>query len=184
MKKDTNDSVVEQNNDTKPADTQNVDNNSAVEGNDNPNNVPYARFNEIVKSNKEMKERLESLKADKEAQRVKQMEEQGQYKEINTELQAKIDKLTEQNNYYVEIEKKERETLLSKLPDDDREVYGDLSTEKLKAHIDRNFKQSVPTDKSNAVRGNVLPDDKNLWDMSPEDQKKNWTAYLNKFKKR
>ena len=66
MKKDANDSVVEQNNDTKPAEKENLDNQTAVEGNDSPNTVPYARFNEIVKTNKEMKEQLESLRKDKE----------------------------------------------------------------------------------------------------------------------
>jgi hypothetical protein len=177
-------SVAEQNSDTKPAENENLDNQTAVSGVDNPNNVPYARFNEVVKSNKDMTKKLQDLMSSKEADRVKTMEEQGQYKELNTELQSKIDTLTEKNNYYVEQERIERDNLLSKLPEDDRKIYGDLSTNKLKTHIEKfSQKSNVQTDKSNAVRGNVLPDDKNIWDMSSEDKRKNWTAYLNKFKK-
>ena len=184
MKKDTNDSVVEQNNDTKPADKENVVNQTAEIGNDKPDNVPYARFNEIVKQNKDLNTRLETLNVEKESQRTKQMEEEGKYKELNTELTTKIDKLQEQNAYFMELENKERDNLLGKLPEDDRAIYEDLSTEKLRKHISNiSTRSSLSTDKSKAVRGNVLPDDKDIWNMSKEDKKKNWTAYLNKFKK-
>tara|TARA_Y100000401_G_scaffold66066_1_gene52713 strand:- start:1533 stop:2087 length:555 start_codon:yes stop_codon:yes gene_type:complete len=184
MKKDTNDSVVEQNNDTKPAEKENLVNQTADKGVESPDNVPYARFNEIVKQNNEYKSKLDSLLKEQDAQRTKRMEEQGKYKELNAELQSKVDSLQEKNAYYVELENKERENLLSKIPEDDRQIYEDLSTEKLRKHISNmEVRQSVPTDKSKAVRGNVLPDDKDIWSMSPEEKKKNWTAYLNKFKK-
>ena len=61
MTQDTNTSAVEQNNDTKPADTQNAEN-SAVQGNDNPNSIPYARFNEVNKKYGSLQEEVKALK--------------------------------------------------------------------------------------------------------------------------
>ena len=49
MTQDTNTSAVEQNSDTKPADNENVVNQTADPGNVTPDNVPYARFNAINK---------------------------------------------------------------------------------------------------------------------------------------
>jgi hypothetical protein len=186
MTKDTNTSVVEQNNDTKPADNQNVDNKPAVnQGNDSPENmIPYARFNELNKNYKTLQEEMTKMKDSQEQRRTKQMEEQGKFKELNAELVAENQKLKEQNGLYVAKEQQERETLLGKLSEDDQAIYGDLSTNKLKKHIEFiEKKSSIPTDKSKAIRGNVLPEDKDIFKMSGDEAKKNWTAYLNKFKK-
>ena len=186
MTKDTNTSVAEQNSDTKPADNENVVNQPAVnQGNDTPENaIPYARFNELNKQYKSLQDEMSSMKANQDKQRTARMEEEGKFKELNAELQTKNEKLIEQNNYYLEQEQKERDTLLGKLPEDDRGIYEDLSTEKLRKHLESvSSRTSVPTDKSNAVRGNVLSDDKDIFAMSTEDKRKNWTAYLNKFKK-
>ena len=186
MTKDTNTSVAEQNSDTKPADNQNVDNQTAVnQGNDSPENtIPYARFNELNKNYKALQDDLAEMKANQEKQRTARMEEEGKYKELNAELQSKNDKLVEQNSVYLAQEKAKRESLLGKLSEEDQAIYGDLSTEKLEKHIATlESRTSVATDKSKAVRGNVLPADKDIWSMSKEEKNKNWKAYLNKFKK-
>ena len=185
MTKETTTSVVEKNNETKSADNENVVNQSAVtKGNDTPDNIPYARFNELNKNYKSLQEKFSVMETDKEKQRTAQMEEEGKYKELNSELQAKFDKVKEQNDYYLALEQKERDTLLGTLPEDDRGIYEDLSTEKLRKHVETyNTRTSTPTDKSKAVRGNVLSDDKDIWSMNQDEKKKNWGAYLNKFKK-
>ena len=186
MTKDTKTSVAEQNSDTKPADNENVDNQSAVsQGNDSPeNSIPYARFNELNKNYKSLQDDMTKMKESQDKQRTARMEEEGKFKELNAELQAKNEKLQEQNSVYLAQEQAKRESLLGKLSEDDQKIYGDLSTDKLEKHIvSIDNRTSVPTDKSKAVRGNVLPDDKDIWSMNQEEKKKNWPAYLNKFKK-
>ena len=62
MTKDTTTSAVEQNNDTKPADNENVANQPAVQGNDTPtDNVPYGRFNEVNKQLRDISQLNELL---------------------------------------------------------------------------------------------------------------------------
>ena len=65
------------------------------------------------------------------------MEEEGKYKELNTELTTKIDKLQEQNAYFMELENKERDNLLGKLPEDDREDFVDLPLNQLSKVVNK-----------------------------------------------
>ena len=187
MTQDTNNPVVEQNNETKPADNENVVNQPAVKGNDTPtDNVPYARFNEVNKQKRELETQLQESKARDEKNRISQMEEQGKYKELNAELQTKYDTLKKQNAYYQEQEQKERETLLQKLPESERSVYGDLSTDKLRIHISNVSKmQGIRTDKSGQVRGSNLDiqNDSEIWKMDQKNRQKNWSDVIKHFKK-
>ena len=182
MTKD-NTSAVEQNNETKSADTQNIDN-SAVQGNDSPNSVPYARFNDINKKYNAVQEELKSFKQTQEDIRVKQMEEQGQFKERNAELTSENTKLKEKLAYHEGLEQQERESLLSNLTQDEQEIYGGLSTTKLRKHINSlKTGKSVKTDMSSPKRGNPLSDknDKDIWEMDQPDKKKNWMNIIDRF---
>jgi len=177
--------VVEQNNDTQSADNQNVDNQTAVQGNDSPNSVPYARFNEIVKQNKKLNDKLDNLSKQQEAQRTKEMEEQNKFQELYTELKASNAQLSEKNDYYMKLEEEERNGLLSQLSEEEQEVYSELSTSKLRTHIaNMQNKASVATDKSAVVRGNNLniKTDNDIWKMNPSDRKANWGSVVSHFK--
>ena len=123
--------AVEQNNDTKPADNQNVDNQTADTGNDTPDSVPYARFNEITRQNKKLQEQIKKDEEARESARIKQMEEEGKTKELYAELQIESKSLKEKVAHYEEIEKQERDSLLEQLSEEDRELYGNLSTPSL-----------------------------------------------------
>ena len=75
MTNNTQTSVDEQNSDTKPADNKNVENNTADTGNVNPDNIPYARFNEVTKQNKSLQEKLNAIESKQEENRVAKLEE-------------------------------------------------------------------------------------------------------------
>ena len=183
MTKDANASAVEQNNETKPADNENVVNQTADTGNDTPNSVPYARFNEVNKNYKSLQEKLSTLEKKQEEDRTTQMEEQGKYKELNAELRTENEKLKEKNNFYIEQEAKERESLLESLSDNDKTIYGDLPTDKLKQHVSNIVtKTTVRTDKSQPIRGNNF--DKDIWAMEDKDKKSNWTDYIRSLTKK
>ena len=100
MTKDTTTSVVEQNNDTKPAVNENDANQPADTGNVNPDSVPYARFNELSKQNKKLQKQMDEINSEREEARIKRMEEEGKTKELYSELQIKNKALEEKNAYY------------------------------------------------------------------------------------
>ena len=186
MTKDPTTSVVEQNNDTKPAVNENDANQPADTGNVNPDSVPYARFNELSKQNKKLQKQMDEINSEREEARIKRMEEEGKTKELYSELQIKNKALEEKNAYYEGLEEQERESLLSQIPDGERSIYEDLSTLKLRAHVENIAKlQNVKTDKSAPLRGNNLgiKHDSEIWKMDPKDRKKNWGNVIKHFKK-
>ena len=189
MTKDANTSAVEQNNETKPADNENVVNQTADTGNDTPDSVPYARFNELNKKyqseNKTLKDKLESLEAKQEEARIKDTNDLEEAKSILAEKNAQLKELVEYKAKKEEGEAKKRESLLNKLSDEDKEMYSNLTNTQLEKHIARNTKNGATTDKSNAVRGATFnPSEKDIWSMDSSDRNKNWTSYLSNFTKK
>ena len=170
-------------------DSVQTDENVSVEttGSDNKTveSIPYARFNEVTKKNKELETKLKEFEAKQEENRVKSMEEQGKYKELNTELSSKVKAYEEKLNVYAEKEAKEREGLLSQLDDQDKEVYGSLSNDQLRKHLSKSQKQeSVNTNTTPPVRdasGKKVAD----WTtMSPQEKRENWTSILKSYQKK
>ena len=146
--------------------------------------IPYARFNEVNKQKKELETKLKEYQDKQEAQRVKAMEEQGKFKELNTELTNKLQSYEEKLNVYAEKEKKERENLISQLDDQDKEVYGSLSNDQLRKHLDKSKTQPVNTNTTQPIRdasGNTVKD----WtSMSPQEKRDNWGAILKSYTKK
>ena len=174
--------AVEQNNDTKPAENQNVDNQTADTGNDTPDSVPYARFNEITRQNKKLQEQIKKDEEARESARIKQMEEEGKTKELYAELQIESKSLKEKVAHYEEIEKQERDSLLEQLSEEDRELYGNLSTPSLKKHLSKmSINTTVPTDKSTPIRksGLNIKDTEEIWDMKGNVKRDNWDKIVN-----
>tara|TARA_R110000824_G_scaffold165201_2_gene341760 strand:+ start:1524 stop:2087 length:564 start_codon:yes stop_codon:yes gene_type:complete len=167
------------------SDSVQADENVSVQdmGNDKPvDAIPYARFNEINKQKKDLESQLNDFKAKQEANRVKNMEEQGQYKELNAELISKVTKYEEKLDVYAVKEAKEREDLLSQLDDQDKEVYGTLGNDQLRKHLSKGQKpQSINTNTTQPVRdtsGNKVTD----WTtMSPQEKRDNWGAILKSY---
>ena len=156
-------------------------------GNDNKtvDSIPYARFNEVTKKNKELEAKLKDYQATQEANRVKAMEEQGKYKELNTELTTKLQSQEEKLNVYAEKEAKEREDLLSQLDDQDKEVYGSLSNDQLRKHLSKEQKpQPANTNTTQPIRdvsGKKVAD----WTkLDPKEKRDNWGSILKSFNKK
>ena len=145
--------------------------------------VPWARWNEQVKLTSKLKDELDTLKSDKEKSRIKAMEEQGKYKEINTELSAKLQKQEETLNVYAEKEAKEREDLISQLDDQDKEVYGSLSNDQLRRHLTKSQKQSVNTNTTHPIRDASGNNVKNWANISPDEKRSNWASIIKSYKK-
>lgn len=170
------------------SDSVQTDENVSVETTDNDTNtvesIPYARFNEVTRKNKDLEAKLKDYQTKQEANRVKAMEEQGKFKELNTELTTKLQSQEEKLNVYAEKEAKEREDLLSQLDDQDKEVYGSLGNDQLRKHLSKLQKQQpTNTNTTQPIRdksGNKV----NEWgNLSSEDKRSNWKSILKSYSK-
>ena len=90
MTQDTNNPVVEQNNETKPADNENVVNQTADTGNETPDKVPYARFNKQVKQTKALQTQIDEMKSLMEEKKIKESDDLSELKDLSIEQASKL----------------------------------------------------------------------------------------------
>ena len=103
--------------------------------------VPYARFKELVDEKNDIKVRFDSLerqiKKDAEDRNLRQLESKGEYEKIMADMTTKLDSAEKKSKAWDDYQATRRESLLSKLPEDDRAVYDGLPLEKLEVHVDK-----------------------------------------------
>jgi hypothetical protein len=103
--------------------------------------VPYARFKELVDEKNTMKSDYESLKnkikGESEARQLKEMESKGEYDKIMADMNARLETSEKKSKAWDEYQATRRDALLSKLPEDDRAVYDGLPLDKLELHVDK-----------------------------------------------
>ena len=120
------------------------------------------------------------------ADRENQMAEQNKWQELAEERALKlkeqepvIEAATQQIATY-------REELLADMSEEDRETFGDLPLDKLKAlHaklINEPKSEVAPTDGTPARSAN--PDNKNWVDLSDEERRSNWGNILDSYRRR
>ena len=138
---------VEQTQDVKQSSTEATSDEKATQ-------VPYARFKELVDEKNTVKTQFEelqsSIKAEKEERKLKELEAKGEYDKIMTDMKTKLNAAEQKANAFDEYQASRRESLLSKLPENDRAIYDGLSLDKLEVHVDKfNTKPSpAPVDNS------------------------------------
>ena len=103
--------------------------------------VPYARFKELVDEKNTMKSDYESLrskvKGESESRQLKEMESKGEYDKIMADMNARLETSEKKSKAWDEYQATRRDSLLSKLPEDDRAVYDGLPLDKLELHVDK-----------------------------------------------
>lgn len=103
--------------------------------------VPYARFKELVDEKNELKTQIDEvnkkIQSDTEAREQAEMEKKGEYETLVADLKTKLESATSKADAFDSYEASRKDILLSKLPEDDRAIYEDMSLEKLEAHIDK-----------------------------------------------
>ena len=124
------------------------------------NSVPYARFNELVAEKNELKSQLDSInkqmKADTEATKLKQMEDKGEYDKIMSHMNQKLEVAEKKATAFDDYQTNRRDSLLSKLPEDDREIYNGLSLDKLEVHVDKVITNPKPKQVDNSIPGTKM----------------------------
>ena len=132
---------------------------SAVKQDEKQNFVPQSRLNEVIaKSNttiEKLTEENNQFKAKEEQARKKQLEAEGKQSEIIAEQDKTIEKL---QSYYDNNEQKRterRSKLLETIPENQRNIYKELSLEGLEEHIKMSQGVKVNTDtRQSNRRGN------------------------------
>jgi seryl-tRNA synthetase len=103
--------------------------------------VPYARFSELVDEKNTLKVELDSIKKQNKEQaenrKLKDMEEKGEYEKIMAEMTSKLQTAETKAKAFDDYQASRRESLLSKLPEEDRAVYDGLPLEKLEVHVEK-----------------------------------------------
>ena len=103
--------------------------------------VPYARFKELVDEKNTFKTQLEdlqtSIKTQTEERKLKELEAKGEYETILTDIKSKLATAETKASAFDTYQASRRESLLSKIPEDDRAIYDGLSLEKLEVHVDK-----------------------------------------------
>tara|TARA_R110000824_G_scaffold81887_2_gene205592 strand:+ start:2801 stop:3355 length:555 start_codon:yes stop_codon:yes gene_type:complete len=124
------------------------------------NSVPYARFKETVDEKNELKSKLESInkqmKADTEETKLKQMEDKGEYDKIMSDMTQKLEGAEKKATAWDDYQVSRRDSLLSKLPEDDRAIYDGLSLDKLEVHVDKFNTNPKPKQVDNSIPGTKM----------------------------
>ena len=103
--------------------------------------VPYARFKELIDEKNTMKSDFESLqkkiKGENEARVIKEMEAKGEYEKIMADMSSKLETAETKSKAWDEYQATRRESLLSKLPEEDRKIYEGMPLSNLESHVDK-----------------------------------------------
>ncbi len=165
---------MSEDNTTQTEETQvNTPSTEASQNNVNEGMIPRSRFNEVNEKYKTLEAELSKFKKQQEADRLKALEEQGKYKTIAEETQAKLDEALPQVEEFKEYKQNKRNSLLSKVTDEnDKLIANSLPLDKLELFVGKLTKtQNLPT---NTVRaGTSKMSDKPYSEMT-EAERKQW----------
>ena len=116
--------------------------------------IPYSRFQEVNDAKNTLRDELDTLRqeieSDKEDRKLKELESKGEYETIMQEMKGKLDMANRKAAAFDEYQTNRRDTLLSLLPEEDRDVYDGLPLEKLELHIERIKTRPKPASTDNA----------------------------------
>ncbi len=162
---------------------------TASEEKQSVNQVPYARFSELVDEKNTLKVELDSMKKSikeqAEDRKLKEMESKGEYDKIMIDMTSKLEAAETKAQAFDEYQASRRESLLSKLPEEDRGTYDGLSLDKLEVHVDKFNSKPNPAnvDNSKPTKMGGYSSDLEYAIQDPEgyEKAKKGTGTLSKF---
>ena len=139
----------------------------ASKNNVSEGNIPQSRFNEVNTQKNEYKTQvsdlqaqLDKMKADKETARNQKLEQDGEYKKLLEESNAKLEKSSVVVKEYEEYKTNKRNSLMETLTEDtDKSIAEGLSLDKLELYVNKVTKvNTVPTNTSRASNNQPVGD--------------------------
>ena len=145
---------------------------------------------EIIAESKKYRKRAQEAEA-REAKLMKQIEasenaklkEKEEFKELAEKFESQVNELTPYKDKYQGLVDKRKESLLNRLPENQRDKFKDKDLDVLEFMVDS---LATPSSSEPEARG-ALKAQKNVanWlDMSPKEQKGNWKDILNSYKQK
>ena len=132
----------------------------ASKNNVSEGNIPQSRFNEVNTQKNEYKTQvsdlqaqLDKMKADKETARNQKLEQDGEYKKLLEEANAKLEKSSVVVKEYEEYKTNKRDSLMESLTEDtDKSIAESLPLDKLELYVGKvNKRNNLPTNNSRAA---------------------------------
>jgi len=152
-------------------------------------NVDYkALYLDEVQNAKKLRKRaqdsestIQEFTKNQETQKVRQLKEQEKFKELSENLQSQLDELSPFKERWENHEASERESLLSKLPEEDREGLQTESLKTLKYIVSKmeTSKPANPQPTPGMVRNSV--NDADITKMDSSEKAKNWDSILQQY---
>ena len=124
----------------------------------------------LRKRSQEVEKKLNSFEQKAEEQRILHLKENEKYKELSDELQSKLDALSPFKDKWESYESQKRESLLSKIPEADREMLASKDLQTLEYIVKtQNNNTSNPTPSVGASRKIVM---EKSWSEMTEQEKR------------
>ncbi len=126
-----------------------------------------------------------SIKEQAEDRKLKEMESKGEYEKIMIDMTSKLEAAETKAQAFDEYQASRRESLLSKLPEEDRGTYDGLSLDKLEVHVDKfTSKSKIPNvNNSNPMIG-LDPNIGDWTELSSTEKRRNWSGIVDSFRKK
>ena len=129
---------------------------------------------------------IQDFTKQQETQKVKQLKEQEKYQELSENLQKQLDDVSPYKEKWESHEANRRESLLSKLPEEDREALSqkDLDTLEYIVNLKQESKPSNPAHTPGMSRASSIDTSKPWGDMNDEERRAYYTEAAMKQGKR
>ena len=147
------------------------------------NNIPQSRFNEVVGERNELRDRISKLESSQKEAREKELEKQGEYKTLLAESKVRMAELETKANQLDTYESQRRESIYSKLSDDQKKVADNIPLlNGLEVYAEQTISQTI-TNTAEPGRGPSGEVNRNEFRQKDlKDLRKNWADYINSFK--
>jgi chromosome segregation ATPase len=152
-------------------------------------------YKQEVSNSKKLRKRAQESESlvtqfnkEKESAKMKTMEEQKQFESLSEELKGQVENLTPYKERWEAYEANKRESLMSQVPEEDKEQFGKLDLEQLEFMVNKlhQAKPSNPNPAAGAVR--TLKNDNlpkgNPFEADQQTLKENWADVLARYNKK
>ena len=155
--------------------------------NETNESIPYDRFKQVNDEKNALKSKLDEFISAQEASKKKKLEEEGRYKELLEKADSEINELKTYKEKFDQYENNRRESLLSNVPEDEREKLSSLDLDTLEYVVTKVQNTTEPANPSHIPGANRNLDKKQLpkdWtSMDDRERRTNWSDIVKSFAK-
>ena len=152
--------------------------------NETNESIPYDRFKQVNDEKNALKLKLDEFISAQDESKKKKLEEEGRYKELLEKADAEINDLKPYKEKFDQYENNRRESLLSNVPENEREKLSSLDLDTLEYVVTKVQNTTEPANPSHIPGANRNVDkklEKSWMDLSDDEKKSNWSDIVKSF---